>query len=755
MAQYTNHFNLYKPSRNDNESVDQTLSTNFETIDQEINNRKVEMDSHKTAGNAHAAENISYGDSNVKEALDSIVQITNDALAQSETADTTSSEALTTANDVKDQFNKVVAEAGSSNPEVVLARGTYAQLKDRFAANETSLAEKAKQTDLNTTNANVSANATALATKADKSYVDTKVAAVASGSPKGVYPTLSALQTAFPTGNANIYVVTADGKWYYWNGSAWSAGGIYQSTGVPDKSITYNKTDFMVSSTNLFNKNTVTDNFYIDINGNMLSSSTLCVSDYIPVQPGDVLSVSAGFGSPGGTYDSNKNYIGLPYTTSISTTSFTVPANVYYLRLNMFISYANTWQDKTGFMLVKGSTLPASYVPFKLESPILLIKNDNIESVDVNKIGSIPMTKLTGFIRPDQLSDNIQRLSTNLLNPNTVTYGYFVSSTTGLPVTSQSYIYYTDYIPVTGNAPYSFTSLISQPGAWYDANKNFISALPSAKTNFTTTSPSNAVYLRWNGDNYNTPTNSMIVAGSVLPSSFVPYSSSFYELPWLKLNSTQAAQSKSKWANKSWLVIGDSITGHNFRTNKNYHDYIKDLINCTVYNNGQGGTGYYNRYNESDSITVTPDLITVFLGTNDWGNVSSNNLPLGVLGDTGTTTVAGCINALLSSLSAKFYNKSIAVFTPIPRSDNWGSMASKNAQGYTLEQLAEMIKTIGKHYSIPVLDLYHNSNLPVWDTNGNKYYFTAPGYTDPDGLHPNDAGHQVLADKILSFINTL
>ncbi|MCK1997962.1 BppU family phage baseplate upper protein [Psychrobacillus psychrodurans] len=79
--------------------------------------------------------------------------------------------------------------------------------------------------------------------KADVSYVDTKVASIVSGSPKGTYSTLTALQTAFPTGNSNIYVVTADGKWYYWNSVSWVAGGIYQSTSVADKSISLSKLD--------------------------------------------------------------------------------------------------------------------------------------------------------------------------------------------------------------------------------------------------------------------------------------------------------------------------------------------------------------------------------------------------------------------------------------------------------------------------------------------------------------------------------
>lgn len=67
--------------------------------------------------------------------------------------------------------------------------------------------------------------------------------AVASGAPKGVYATLSDLQTAFPTGNTNVYLVTADGKWYYWNDSAWTAGGTYQGTGLSDGTVSYPKLD--------------------------------------------------------------------------------------------------------------------------------------------------------------------------------------------------------------------------------------------------------------------------------------------------------------------------------------------------------------------------------------------------------------------------------------------------------------------------------------------------------------------------------
>lgn len=71
-----------------------------------------------------------------------------------------------------------------------------------------------------------------LADKATKTYVDQLTQSIASGSPKGTYATVAALTTAFPTGNTNIYVVSADGKWYFWNGSAWTAGGVYQATAL-------------------------------------------------------------------------------------------------------------------------------------------------------------------------------------------------------------------------------------------------------------------------------------------------------------------------------------------------------------------------------------------------------------------------------------------------------------------------------------------------------------------------------------------
>jgi lysophospholipase L1-like esterase len=219
----------------------------------------------------------------------------------------------------------------------------------------------------------------------------------------------------------------------------------------------------------------------------------------------------------------------------------------------------------------------------------------------------------------------------------------------------------------------------------------------------------------------------------------------------------------SKWSGKVWNVIGDSITEHNFRTTKNYHDYIKDKISCTINNYGISGTGYFTPsgsggtnaiYQRIGSLNASADLITVFAGTNDWGQVGKT-LVLGSFGDIdGSTSFYGAVDSTISQLITKYPTKTLAVFTPLPRSNAFNSVA--NSAGITLTQVADAIIAVCNKYGVPVLDLYRKSGLFPWNTTANNTYFNYqyPSGTG-DGLHPNDAGHQILADKILSFLNTL
>ena len=55
------------------------------------------------------------------------------------------------------------------------------------------------------------------------------------------------------TDTTRVYVNTSDGKWYYYNGSSWVAGGTYQSTGIGDEAIHLNNLDSALKN-ELFNE---------------------------------------------------------------------------------------------------------------------------------------------------------------------------------------------------------------------------------------------------------------------------------------------------------------------------------------------------------------------------------------------------------------------------------------------------------------------------------------------------------------------
>lgn len=174
-----------------------------------------------------------------------------------------------------------------------------------------------------------------------KKYANGKFNGFASnlvGSPKP-YATLAALQSALPTGDTNVYLVIADGKLYYWSGSAWTAGNTYQATGLVQ--------NLVPISRNIFNyANVVAGKEVYQSDGTFQVQANSAMTDYIPIPANNgylyisgLPTYTTGFTNRASFfYDSNKTVIGSCINLIRSSSEFLVPipANAAYYAFSIY-----------------------------------------------------------------------------------------------------------------------------------------------------------------------------------------------------------------------------------------------------------------------------------------------------------------------------------------------------------------------------------------------------------------------------------
>ena len=207
----------------------------------------------------------------------------------------------------------------------------------------------------------------------------------------------------------------------------------------------------------------------------------------------------------------------------------------------------------------------------------------------------------------------------------------------------------------------------------------------------------------------------------------------------------------SNWSvlyGKKWVAFGDSLTEFNTRATKNYHDYIAEDTGITVINFGVGGSGYKKReednkafYQRMLNIPADTDIVTIFGSGNDL------SLTLGSPSDTGTDTICGCIHQTIQNLFSVNPGVRVGIVLPCP----WGNYPPSISDN-KMALYCEALKEIASYYSIPVLDLYHGSNLRPWDDEFRSLYYK---HDDGNTVHPDEDGHALLANKFKMFIMSL
>lgn len=201
-----------------------------------------------------------------------------------------------------------------------------------------------------------------------------------------------------------------------------------------------------------------------------------------------------------------------------------------------------------------------------------------------------------------------------------------------------------------------------------------------------------------------------------------------------------------KYNKPTWL--GDSITEINNKASIHYHEIIAQKWGATTSTNmGISGSTIGNKSNPMSvrykDIPVDTDFISVFGGVNDYGK----NQPLGEFGDTTNETFYGALHVLFDGLQSKFPTVPKIFISPMKIGSDFGGdfNAIKNGLGLTQMQYERAIVEMTQLYSIP--------HLSLLDDMGVTFAVKAQGdYYSADTLHPNNAGHEIIADKILEFL---
>ena len=202
------------------------------------------------------------------------------------------------------------------------------------------------------------------------------------------------------TDTTRVYVNTTDGNWYSYNGTDWVIGGVYQSQGVENESITYEKVsplikktiDFSIKGVEGVNKVNLdkcdVGKYVSDTTGNLGENPKYTATHFIEVFEGVPNFIDGTSNQNYAFYDKDKRFISggkEPYREVIET-----PADAKYIRF----TFPNA---NTNYVMFTHNTEHVEYVPYKIivnvdditDKSITLEKIDDITDLQVKIDGTL------------------------------------------------------------------------------------------------------------------------------------------------------------------------------------------------------------------------------------------------------------------------------------------------------------------------------------------------------------------------------
>lgn len=598
---------------------------------------------------------------------------------------------------LREDYDNQVINAGNSNAEIVDARGGHIKLKDRL-----------DQVDSH------------LETKANKSEI---------GSP------LIANNISEMTDTTKVYVNTTDGKWYSYNGSTWVAGGIYNSQGIGNNSIGIEKLNFHVKSLNLFDKSTVTNDKYFNGSTSIVddSSGIFSVSDYIEVEPNtSYIKSDTQYAT---YYDINKNPISI---NSSPWNILSTPSNCYYVRLNVKKTLLST------YMLVKGTTLPSTYQSYYLGIDGTKIKYPFNYETFLNETDVYNILKKEGTIKGIKVEDcKFFNIGLNLFNKHEVEENLFFDYSF-TPKNSDEYdISY--FIPVKPNTSYIKSD--GGYGIYCDKDRKTLYTNRISGSNFTT--PADCYYVRVNVRKI-LKNSYMVVQGNTLPMSYIPFT---YNLVNCDLKDEYFTSIGDSYVgNGGWQDVVKALLGMEhynrgvggttiaYRPNKIWVNSDGSYAGYPGSGNTQpeGTTEILDYISGEGRINTIPENSKIIFGmglTNDF----SQNIPLGTINDITDTTFYGAVYCWINRIRAKFPTTPFIIIIP-PQSIH----KDINTLGLTKYDYVKALIEMCEKEGCPMVNCW-----TLWNKTN------ASNFLESDLLHPNHKGKMLMGLRISKETNIL
>lgn len=205
---------------------------------------------------------------------------------------------------------------------------------------------------------------------------------------------------------------------------------------------------------------------------------------------------------------------------------------------------------------------------------------------------------------------------------------------------------------------------------------------------------------------------------------------------------SKANKKDSKWKNRIINIMGDSITegyGLEDKNNERYSKLLEVMTGATINNYGLSGSKISDIDGDSvqsfvdrmSNMNTNADLILLFGGTNDyWHHLTT----IGEENSTDTSTFYGAINYCLEYLKTNYSDtRYLFIF---PYNQSYHGVTSEHDYNYgSLGDFRDAFRKACENYNVPFLDLNANGGLDI-----ERYTI--------DGVHANNEGHKIIADRI-------